>query len=34
MSAETILEFMSNNRSDQNSDISTKLMENLKCRVE
>jgi len=34
MSADTILEFMFNKLSNLNNDISTKLMENLKCRVE
>lgn len=34
MSADTILEFMFNNLTSLNNDISTKLMEKLKCRVE
>ena len=34
MSADTILEFMFNMLSNLNNDIRTKLMENLKCRVE
>ncbi|KAL3866554.1 hypothetical protein ACJMK2_043844 [Sinanodonta woodiana] len=34
MSASTIAEFLFNKLSNLNNDISTKLLENLKCRVE